>query len=42
MKDKDNIFMNDVEPATPIDDRKADCMTIDTTECVESDEEARG
>lgn len=39
---KDNIFMDDVEPATPIDDRKADCMTIDTTECVESDEEAQG
>lgn len=42
MKDKDNIFMDDVEPATPIDDRKADCMTIDTTECMESDEEAQG
>lgn len=42
MKDKDNIFMDDVEPATTVDDRKADSKTIDTTECVECDEEARG
>lgn len=38
----DNIFMDDVEPATPIDDLKADSKTIDTSECVECEEEAQG
>lgn len=38
----DNIFMDDVEPATTVDDLKADSKTIDTSECVECDEEAQG
>lgn len=36
------IFENEVEPATQMDDLKADAKLIDTSECVESDEEAQG
>lgn len=41
-KIRDNIFINEVEPATELDDKKIDDQMIDTSECVECDEEAQG
>lgn len=42
MKDKDNIFMDEVEPAKPQDDINADKAMIDLSEVEECDEEAQG
>jgi len=41
-KIRDNIFVNEVEPATELDDKKIDEQMIDLSEVEESDEEAQG
>lgn len=42
MKKNDNIFIDDVNPATPLDELEIDRRTIDTSEAFDTGEEAQG